>query len=277
MDGQGAMSDLTVIVPVWDDYVAYLPACLAAIRRQEVGARIVLVDNASTRPLPALADDVGVLRTSARLSAGAARNAGLASVRTRYVAFADADDALVAGTWQFLLERLEANPRLVAAAAQPWWVDEETGARRPAASPRPHVYRHLNGRPRLFSLYLALRMALPTNATIFRTEVVRDAGGYGDANLAEDWSLAAAVSLRGEVEQHARPGTEMLVHRGSLFNRRLSRDEIAGGMRDLRARLRSDPRTPLWLRLMLGPIGLFHALKAVANAAAPAFAQPRTR
>lgn len=263
------MSDLTVIVPVWDDYVRYLPACLAAVRAQAVDARIVLVDNASRTPLPAQAPEVTVLRLPARLSAGAARNAGLAVADSPFVVFADADDTVLPGTWSFLLDRLRVSPHLVAAAAQLWWVDVESGARRPAPSPRSHVYAHLNGRPRLFALYMALRMALPTTTvTVFRTSAVLAAGGYGDANLGEDWALAAAVALRGGVEQHARPGAHVRLHRGSLFNRPLARAEVEASMRALRRRLASDPCTPRWLRLALGPIGAFHNLKARAAASA---------
>jgi cellulose synthase/poly-beta-1,6-N-acetylglucosamine synthase-like glycosyltransferase len=267
------VTDVTVVVPVWDDYVRYLPQCLAAIRSQHVEARILVVDNASAVPVPTQDPDVEILRLASRLTAGAARNAGLELVETQFVVFADADDTVLPGTWSFLLERLRNDPALVAAAAQLWWVDGSTGERRPASSPRPHVYTRLNGRKRLFSLYLALRMALPTTtATVFRTEAVRDAGGYGNSEVAEDWALAAAVSLRGRIEQHARPGADVLVHRGSLFNRPLSRHQVSGGMRELRRRLGADPRTPGWLRLLLGPIGAFHELKAIANALRPAFA-----
>ncbi len=266
------MSELTAVVPVWGSYVTYLPACLEAIRSQEAAARIVVVDNASEVPIPPQASDVTVVRTERRLSAGAARNVGLELADTPFVVFADADDTVLPGTWPFLLARLQADPGLVAAAAQLWWVDGSTGGRRPAASPRPHVYAHLNGRPRLFSLYMALRMALPTTTvTVFRTETVIAAGGYGDSELAEDWMLAAAVALRGRVEQHARPGADVLLHRGSLFNRPLTRRQASRSMRDVRNRLRVDACTPLWLRLLLGPIGAFHELKAVASTARPAF------
>ena len=224
--------------------------------------------------IPAQATDVTVVRTDRRLSAGAARNAGLGLVDTEFVVFADADDRVLPGTWPFLLERLGADPGLVAAAAQLWWVDDRSGDRRPATSPRPHVYTQLNGRPRLFSLYMAIRMALPTTTvTVFRTHTVVEAGGYGDSELAEDWMLAVSVALRGRVEQHARPGADVLLHRGSLFNRPLRRDQVSRSMRDVRHRLRDDLCTPLWLRLLLGPIGAFHELKAVANTARPAFTE----
>ncbi len=273
-----SVSTLSAVVPIWDDYIDYLPACLAAVRAQTVDARIIIVDNASTRVLPPQGAEVTVVQAPRRLSAGAARNLGLAAAKTQYVAFVDADDVVLPGTWRFLLDRLERDAELVAAAAQLWWVDEATGSRRPASSPRPHVYRHLNGRRRLFSLYLAFRMALPTTtATIFRTAAVREAGGFGDANLAEDWALAATVALRGRIEQHERPGANVLLHRGSLFNRRFSRGEIAEGMGAVRRRLRSDPRTPPWLRVLLGPIGVVHALKAAASADRPALREAQAR
>jgi hypothetical protein len=134
------------------------------------------------------------------------------------------------------------------------------------------VYTHLSGRQRLFSLYMALRMALPTTTvTIFRTETVVDAGGYGDSEVAEDWALAAAVALRGRVEQYARPGADVLVHDGSLFNRPLPRRQVSRGMRQVRRRLAADPRTPFWLRSLLPPIAGFHELKALAAVVRPGY------
>jgi len=74
--------ELTVVIPVWDAYVRWLPNCVETIRRQVPQARIVVVDNASTVALPALSFDVDVLRVPARRSVGAARNLGLADART---------------------------------------------------------------------------------------------------------------------------------------------------------------------------------------------------
>jgi cellulose synthase/poly-beta-1,6-N-acetylglucosamine synthase-like glycosyltransferase len=276
--GAGAVNDLSVVVPLWDDYVAYLPDCLTAVRAQNVDAHIIVVDNASTIPVPSQDFDVTVVKTERRHSAGAARNTGLRAVDTEFVSFVDADDTVLPGTWSFLLDRMRRDPTVVAAAAQLWWFDPLTGEERPAASPRPHVYRYLRGRRKTFCLYMALRMALPTTTvTVFRTRAVVDAGGFGDSNHAEDWALAAAVALRGRVEQYARPGARVLLHEGSLFNRPLTRREIDGGMRAVRRRLRADPWTPVWLCLLLGPIAVFHRLKAAANARRPAFDHPANR
>jgi glycosyltransferase involved in cell wall biosynthesis len=257
------MNGLTVIIPVWGDYAAYLPDCLAAVRAQGTASRVIVVDNAGDHPIGLLGDDVAVLRTPDRLSVGAARNFGLQHAETEYVCFADVDDLALPGTWRFLLDRLEADSGLVACAAQLWWWDEATDRMQPAPSPRAHVYRHLSGHRRSFALYMQLRMALPTTTvTIFRTSVAKDAGGFGDSDHAEDWVFGAAVALRGRVEQHRRPGALVRLHEGSLFNRALTRDQIDAGMAAVRARIRDDRRTPRWMRMLMPAISAFHGRKA---------------
>jgi hypothetical protein len=257
------MNGLTVVIPIWGDYARYLPDCLAAVRKQDTAARVIVVDNAGETPLGPLGDDVTVIRTPTRLSVGAARNAGLRRVQTEYVCFADVDDQVLPGTWQFLLDRLEHDGKLVACAAQLWWWKEQTEEKRPAPSPRPHVYRHLSGRRHAFALYMLLRMALPTTTvTIFRTRIAQDAGGYGDSNHAEDWVFAATVALRGPVEQHRRPGALVRLHEGSLFNRAIMRGELDAGMAAVRARVGADRATPWWMHILMPAIARFHARKA---------------
>ena len=262
------MSKLTVIVPVWDDYVPYLDGCLGAIEAQRVGAHVIVVDNASVVPVDASTAGLTVVRIPRRVSPGAARNFGLRHVETEYVCFADADDQALPRGWQFLLDRLAADPSLAACAGQLWWWDDVTGDQRLAPSPRAHVYRHLSGRRRLFFLYALLRMALPTTtATIFRTSIVSDAGGYDDSGVAEDWALAAAVALRGRVELHELPAARVRIHEGSLFNRHLTRREVAGGMSRVRQRVAADPEAPWWVPLLLPLVACFHEAKAAAIAA----------
>ncbi len=59
-------------------------------------APIVVVDNASSTPVPEL-EGCEVVRAPRRLSVGAARNLGLEQVATEYVVFLDADDMLLEG------------------------------------------------------------------------------------------------------------------------------------------------------------------------------------
>jgi hypothetical protein len=80
------------VVPAWGEYAgAPLAQALESLRAQDVAARIIVVDNASEPPLEARGG-IELIRSDTRLTVGAARNLGLASVHSRYVVFWDADD-----------------------------------------------------------------------------------------------------------------------------------------------------------------------------------------
>src|SRR4051794_29595745 len=99
-----------MVIPVWDQHTRLLPRCLEAIRNEPVAAELVIVDNASALPVdvPSTAHRVSLTE---RHSIGAARNAGLASVNTPYVVFADADDEVAPRSLARSLHRLRDNPR----------------------------------------------------------------------------------------------------------------------------------------------------------------------
>ncbi len=105
------MAALTVVVPVWDRYVRWLDECVESIlaQRAECDLRVLVLDNASTRPLPEQPPEVAVVRTPQRLSVGAARNHALERVDTPYVAFANVVDRFPDGYWSSRLEQLKAS------------------------------------------------------------------------------------------------------------------------------------------------------------------------
>src|SRR4051794_19651989 len=96
-----ALSTLaTVVIPVWDEYVRFLPDAVGSVARDAPGTPILVVDNASTIPVPDL-PGTSVVRSDRRLTAGAIRNLGLEHVKTKYVVVLDADDMLLPGTLDF--------------------------------------------------------------------------------------------------------------------------------------------------------------------------------
>src|SRR5690242_11751405 len=104
----------TIVLPVWDQYVALrLPDAVASLRAQEVAAPIVVVDNASDVQLPDL-DGITSVRSRRRLTLGAARNLGLDHVRTPYFVAWDADDLMAPGTIGFLEAAIDSDARLAA-------------------------------------------------------------------------------------------------------------------------------------------------------------------
>src|SRR5437764_1426066 len=199
MSGPG--SAVTVVIPVWDRYVGYLTEAVESVRRNAPQAPIVVVDNASSAPVPEL-ERCEVLRLQRRVSEGAARNLGLDRVTTEYVVFLDADDMLMDGTLAPLYERIAADPGLAVSATS--ILDSETGKRH--RNPRRFVLR-LVRLPRAFAIANSTWSLLPIQGcAILRTDQVREAGGYADADVGEDWDLAVSVTWRGRVEISERIG-----------------------------------------------------------------------
>lgn len=234
---------VAVVIPVWDSYVGFLEEAVASVQAQSVPVEIVVVDNASTEPLPALTD-VRVVRSAERLSTGAARNLGLDAVTAPLVVFLDADDLMLPGTLATLIAGLRYGDAAFAMAI----AEGDTGGRHRA--PRRIAYALVRA-PRLFALANTIWSLLPTQgATIMRTSDVRAAGGYGDRSQGEDWALGAALAWRGRVRLSPEPG---LVYRWRFDSpgREGAALDLRGNARFVRERLRADPSVPRTARALL--------------------------
>ena len=237
---------VTVVVPVWDAYVRFLPDAIASVRSNAAAAPLVIVDNASTTPVPDY-EGADVVRAADRLSAGAARNLGLEHVQTEYVIFLDADDSLLDGTLEFLRSQIDADLSISVCVTS--ILDGETGERH--RTPRSFVPA-LARRRRMFALIGSVWSLFPLQGcSIMRTAQVREAGGYADADWGEDWVLGVSVAHRGRVEVSARLGLFYRPTRGSLWRRPRRANNLAASARRVRGRIWRDQGVPSWARLLL--------------------------
>jgi hypothetical protein len=234
---------VAVVIPVWDSYVRFLPEAVASVVDQRTEAEIIIVDNASAEPLPAL-EGVRVVRSERRLSTGAARNLGLDAVTAPLVVFLDADDLMLPGSLATLLAGLgERDIAFVMAI-----VDGDTGGRHRAPRRIAHA---LAPAPRLFAFANTVWSLLPTQgATIMRATDVRFAGGYADRSQGEDWALGAALTWRGRVRLTQEPG---LVYRWRFDSpgQPGAGLDLLGNARFVRERLREDAALPAAARALL--------------------------
>jgi glycosyltransferase involved in cell wall biosynthesis len=244
---------ISVVVPVWDDYSGpFLDDALASLLGEHPAAELIVVDNASDTPVSPKDRRIKVVRSPTRLTCGAARNFGLRSVRTPLVVMWDADDVMVPGTLRHLRDGLTADPRRVAHAAA--IVDLPSGRRH--RWPRRWVSR-LTRWPRLLALLNSIWPQYPTTgATIMRTDVVRDAGGYRETDSAEDWSLGVALLWRGRVGWSERPGRRYRKHAGSTWDRSSTTGHLLANSRAIRALIARDTAVPRWGRKVLPLIRL---------------------
>jgi hypothetical protein len=202
------------------------------------------VDNASTVPVP---DEPGidVVRSPQRLPLGAARNLGVVSVTTAYVVVWDADDTMLPGTLSMLEAAMRGDPGLVAFGAG--ILEDEGGPRH--RWPRPWVARLLRA-PRLFALVHSVWSVYPaTGATIMRTDLVRECGGYPATPSGEDWVLGVSLAYRGRVGWTERPGRVYRRHANSVWATHGTARDLRAHAREVRARLRADPGVPGWARM----------------------------
>lgn len=261
MGGQIAVRT-TVVIPVWDAYVAQrLIDAVRSLREQEPPARIIVVDNASQVPLPVL-PGVSVVRSRQRLSLGAARNIGLERVSTPYVIFWDADDMMLPDALATLEESIQADPRLVAYGLA--IVEDPAGGRH--RWPRPWIGALLH-RPALFALLDSVWSLYPTTgATIMRTDAVRAAGGYADTDSGEDWALGAALAHRGRLGWSERPGRVYHIHHESMWARHMTLRHQLRHAGTVRARLADDGELPGWMRSTLPLVAAGQYAAVIAHA-----------
>lgn len=272
---------VTVVIPVWDGYVETMQPALASVAGQGIQYQLILVDNASAAPVPAVADSVTVSLPDRR-STGAARNAALERVETPYVVFLDADDELLPGALLALKEGIE---RTGATAYCLSILDGETGRRH--RTPRLAA-RWLASSPRLFALFEAVWSLLPTQGcTIMRTEDVRVCGGYGDSDHGEDWALGVSLAFRGRICFDRRLGLRYRHHGGSPGVVALSPELLSANARRVRERIQADPATPRWVKATVGLLAIaqwlaarvahpgYRALRAIRSGPPPAGAQAR--
>ena len=235
-----AGSQTTVVIPVWDEYVSKrLAAALESVASQAAESPIVVVDNASSTPLPRL-PGARVVRSPERLTLGRARNLGLTHVTTPYVVFWDADDVMLPGALAALETGIEDDPGLAAFAMAILEQPDRTRHR----WPRRWV-KLLARRPAAFALLDAVWSLYPsTGATIMPTELVREAGGYGDADSGEDWCLGVSLAFRGRIRWSEQPGRLYRVHPTSLWSQNMTPKDLVRHASAVRQRIRTDKGIP---------------------------------
>jgi glycosyltransferase involved in cell wall biosynthesis len=250
---------VTVVIPVWDSYCGLLNESVTSASEQAgVNVRVVVVDNASERPLPSLDGGVAVVRSDVRLAVGAARNVGLAAVESDYVAFLDADDVLLPGALAFLTQALEDDKRLVMSGGRFVSWNAETGERLVVRrAPKP-VVRAVSRFKRLFALANLVWNTFPVVGCVHRTSAVRAVGGFGDGSVGEDWILGAMLCFRGRVAFADRETFLRRVHRGSLWYRPHEPAELLERCRALRERARRDSAVPSWVKALSPLLAYVH-------------------
>jgi glycosyltransferase involved in cell wall biosynthesis len=213
---------VTVVVPTLGASPFFGEAVASAAAEQPAEV-IVVADGPGARPARPLGDRTRLVELPHREGRSAARNAGVETAQTPFVAFLDDDDVLVRGGLVRLRDSLAHAPgaalafgraRVIDAAGRPLprW-DREVERR----------FRAVAGRPLDAAALLATRAPLYTSATIVRTGAFLAAGGY-DRRLAahEDLDLYLRLARKGSlVGSGGEPVTAYRLHGANTPSDRL--------------------------------------------------------
>ncbi|EGD53561.1 mycofactocin biosynthesis glycosyltransferase MftF, partial [Gordonia neofelifaecis] len=125
-------SDVTVVIPAHDNQTG-VDRLIEALP----GLRVIVVDDASERPLTVVDDDrVQLIRLDVNSGPGAARNAGFDAAETDFVAFLDSD-TVPQGEWLTMLLSHFSDPVVGIVAPRIVGLDDpagDDGGRRPVAA-----------------------------------------------------------------------------------------------------------------------------------------------
>lgn len=202
---------------------------LARLTALPDGAPIVVVDNASADDsaarIAAAFPEVKVVRNAANLGA-AGRNAGVAEVRTDYVAFCDDDTWWAAGSLARAVSMLDEHPRVAALVAR--IVVEPDGYDDPVSTLMSASALDRDGLPG------PALLGFMAGASVFRAAAFREVGGY-----------EARFFIGGEEELV----TLDLVSRGwsIVYAEDLTVHHHPSAMRDARGRRHLLARNALWV------------------------------
>jgi glycosyltransferase involved in cell wall biosynthesis len=231
------MSDITAVIANFN-YSRYLREAVDSALDE--GAKVVVVDDGSTEPLPELPSQVLVVEQENQ-GVARARNVGIGLAETPYVIALDADDRLVPGALSLLREPLDADPKLgFAYGRMRFFGDWEGELRFPPYDPYALLYRHTIGL-----------------SALVRRQVLEDTGGFDPAfGQFEDWELwvnALAHGWRGR--QVEAVTVDYRRHAGSKHG--VDRQVYRQAYRQLRAKhadlYRDSER--LSVESSLGPVG----------------------
>lgn len=201
------LADVTVVMPHWSPESGRLTAAVPA------GVDVVVVDDASpgwSAPSPE-GPALRVIRRESNGGPAAARNTGLAEVRTPLVAFVDTDVVLPVGADEWLVPLLAhfADPRVAIVAPR---VASRADIGSVAAYEQLHSPIDMGGEPARVAPGTRVGY-LPSAVMVCRTEAVRDLGGFDEGlRFGEDvdlvWRAVAAghrVRYEPDVVVHHRP------------------------------------------------------------------------
>lgn len=198
---EGAPPAVSVLMAVYNGQRYVRQAIDGILAQTFLEFEFVIVDDGSTDSTPRILDEYADLRIVRLKHEGnrgliAALNTGLAAARGEFVARQDADDISAPERLQTQVEFLRSRSDVAVVGSDSIFESEETGSR---------TMRAVETNPLRIAWILLFYCPLTHSSIMFRREVIRKLGGYGEDDVfAEDFALWARVTRSSKVASTGR-------------------------------------------------------------------------
>jgi len=207
---------VTVVIPCFNQ-AQYLPGALSSVHRQTwPRVESIVIDDGSTDDTSRVAARFGatIVRRQANQGLSRARNAGLALANGEFVVFLDADDELLPDAIRDGLDAFTADPDAGCVSGQCALMDTN-GV--PLTTTHPEL-----ASDDLYAELLKMNFVWTPGAAMFRTEHVREIGGFPVGSpAAADYAVMLAFARRGWLRHERRDVVRYRKHETNM-----SRDPI---------------------------------------------------
>ena len=194
------LPNVSVLMPVYNGEKFLSQAIESILNQTFTDFELILIDDGSTDSSNTIIqryakkDSRVILTRQANSGIVSALNAALFAARGKYAARMDADDICIADRFEKQIDFLEANPSVLVVGGQGYLIDEDDDL----ISPISVVLDHDSIDSDLINKFNSKAMIHP--ATMFRTEKIKELGGYRDDFIwAEDLDLFLRVAERGKL------------------------------------------------------------------------------
>jgi glycosyltransferase involved in cell wall biosynthesis len=199
----------SVVVPAFNAQATLARAVRSALAQEPAPAEVIVVDDGSRDRTAQVAAGLDGVRVIAQENKGpsAARNHGLAEVRSPWVAFLDADDWWLPMKTSTQVSALSGRPDCALVACD--WVREGTAGIVPPYGPS----RGAGDSPVTEFDYRSILLLnrFQTSTVLARTEAVRSVGGFDSAlDGVEDWDMWLRLAGEGRI---VKVDTPLVVYR----------------------------------------------------------------
>lgn len=204
------VKNVSVVIAAWNG-AQYLHETLESVLAQTIPAfEIIVVDDGSQDSSAEIAESFSQVRVIRQANAGrsAARNRGLAEAKGEGVIFLDQDDLLLPGCIQIGLKSLNDAPTASFVAGHSLVIDAEGHSKgKTLGASAPCTYATM----------LAGSMFVPPSVALFRTQIVREIGGFDPSFKlgGEDSDLYLCAAQHHDVVAHGTPVVAYRRHSGN--------------------------------------------------------------